>query len=175
MQLQRKISTGIWVAILAVVVVLAARRLIPAAPQKASLASAVALRLTALDGDPIEPLAVRGKAIVLNFWAPWCPPCRLEIPWLEKLQKQNLGKLVVVGVVADPTQYARAPAFMRVRGVTYLLAQDTPALADVFGKITALPTTFYISPSGHVVHSVTGIVPEYIMRRYAHDAIASRG
>jgi len=98
----------------------------------------------------------------------------LEVPWLQKLQDENAGKLLVVGVVADDNQYEQAAEFMKARGITYLLAQDTQSLIDVFGETSTLPTTYYISPSGDVVHNVTGVVPQYVMNHYAHDAIARK-
>ena len=63
---------------------------------------------------------------------------------------------------------------MRHDGITYLLAQDSPSLERAFGDPSALPTSFYISPSSHVVHMVTGIVPEYTIHRYAADAIRQK-
>lgn len=165
------IGTGLEVLLALVVVALLAPRLIPVGPEAATAANARRFTLTGLDGEPIAPSAYEGKAVLLNFWAPWCPPCRLEIPWLQKLQNATRGKLVVVGVVADPRMYARAAAMMQQKGVTYLLAQDSPSLQRAFGSLSALPTTFYLSRSSHVVHRVTGLVPEYVMRRYAADAM----
>lgn len=172
MKLAQKSLWGIEAFLLVVVVSVLAQRLIPSRP--VSGRSVHSLSLNALDGTPINISELKGKAIVLNFWAPWCPPCRMEIPWLQQLQNNNADKLAVVGVVADQSQYARAGAFMKSQGVNYLLAQDTESLADSFGDPSSLPTTYYISPSGHVVHSVTGVAPQYIMNRYAADAIRSR-
>ncbi|HUY82373.1 MAG TPA: TlpA disulfide reductase family protein [Acidobacteriaceae bacterium] len=153
------------------IVGLVLHRVIPVRAAAPTAANAKRFTLMGLDGKPIAPSAYEGKAVVLNFWAPWCPPCKLEIPWLQKLQDANRGRLVVVGVVADPDTYARAAAMMRQKGITYLLAQDTPSLEMEFGDPSALPTSYYISPSLHVVHSVTGVAPEYVMRRYAADAM----
>lgn len=166
----RRLLVGIEAILFVVVVLVFAQRLIPSRPLKAE--SVRGLSLTALNGTPISNSELEGKAVVLNFWAPWCPPCRLEIPWLQQLQNRDAGKLVVVGVVADESQYQRAAAFMKAQGVDYLLARDTDSLAKSFGDPSSLPTTYYISPSGNVLHRVTGVVPEYIMRRYAHDAIS---
>jgi thiol-disulfide isomerase/thioredoxin len=171
MHRRRWIGIGLEVALALVVVVLLAHRLIPARAAAPTAANAKSFTLTGLDGSPIASSAYEGKAVLLNFWAPWCPPCKLEIPWLQKLQDANRGRLVVVGVVADPSQYERAAALMRQKGITYLLAQDSPSLEMAFGDPSALPTSYYISPSSHVVHSETGLVPEYIMRRYVADAI----
>lgn len=165
------ISTGIEIVLVLFVAVLLIRHFLPARPAPPTAASAVHFTLTTLDGNPIPPTAYQGKAILLNFWAPWCPPCKMEIPWLQKLQNQNPGKLVVVGVVADPTQYARAAAYMRQKGITYPLVRYSPSLESAFGSISELPTSYYISPSMHVVHHVTGLIPTYTMHRYVAEAI----
>lgn len=174
MKRRRWISTGIEVALVLFVAVLLVRHFVPVKAAAPTSANSVAFTLTGLDGNPIPPSDYQGKAILLNFWAPWCPPCKMEIPWLQKLQNQNRGKLVVIGVVADPNQYARAAAYMRQNGITYPLARYSPALQRAFGSISELPTSFYISPAQHVVHHVTGLVPQYTMRRYVADAIRQK-
>ena len=149
-------------------------RFVPARVEAPTAANAKAFTLTGLDGKPIAPETYKGKAMVVNYWAPWCAPCRLEIPWLQKLQAENGGRLVVVGVVADAGEYARAAAMMKQKGVTYLLAEDSPELDRAFGNPAMLPTSFYLTPSAHVAHTVSGVVPEYMMRRYAKDAMGER-
>lgn len=138
------------------------------APKRIDVAQ---LRLINLDGTPMDSGKLAGKAIVLNFWAPWCPPCRLETPWLQHLQDAHRSDLVVVGVVADSDQYKQAQAFMSSRGITYPLARETPSITNVIGNTAGLPTTFYISSSGQVVHAATGLTPETLMKHYANDAL----
>lgn len=174
MERTRWIKTVLEWAVLALLAGLVLNRLLPKKPTAPSAVNVKTFTLTGLDGRAIPPSTYEGKAILLNFWAPWCPPCRLEIPWLQKLQNEHGDKLVVVGVVADPGEYERAATMMQKKGITYLLAQDSPSLVGAFGSPNALPTSFYISQSSHVVHTVTGIVPEYIMRRYTADAIKQR-
>ncbi|MFP5203821.1 MAG: TlpA disulfide reductase family protein [Acidobacteriota bacterium] len=174
MTLRRRIGLGLKWASIALFTVVVLHRFVPVRAAAPSTGNARSFTLTALDGSPIPPSAYRGKALVLNYWAPWCPPCRFEIPWLQKLQDKDRGKLVVVGVVADPSEYAHAATMMKGKGVTYLLARDSSSLIAAFGDPDALPTTFYISPSSHVVHSVTGVIPEYAMSRYAADAMEQK-
>lgn len=174
MTLRRKAGLALKWASIALFTAVVLHRFVPVKAAAPTEGNARSFTLTGLDGAPIPASAYRGKAVVLNFWAPWCPPCRFEIPWLQKLQNKNRGDLVVVGVVADADEYAHAETMMRQKGVTYLLARDTPSLDAAFGSPNVLPTTFYLSPTSHVVHSVTGVVPEYAMNRYAGDALQQR-
>jgi thiol-disulfide isomerase/thioredoxin len=174
MKATRWIRIGLEWIVVAVLAMLILHRFVPVDAADPSAANARPFTLTALDGTPIASSAYQGKAVLLNYWAPWCPPCKMEIPWLQKLHDENRGKLVVVGVVADPSEYAHAAAMMRQKGITYLLAQDSPSLRRTFGDPNSLPTSFYLSPSSHVVHTVTGLVPQYMMHRYAADAIRQK-
>ena len=174
MERKRWTRVGLELTALVVLAVLLLHRFLPAKAVAPSAANARIFTLTGLDGKPIPASAYQNKALVLNFWAPWCPPCRMEIPWLQKLQNENQGKLVVVGVVADTNEYVHAADMMQQKGITYLLAQDTASLGDTFGDPNGLPTSFYISPSLHIVHIVSGVVPQYMMQRYASDAIEQK-
>jgi len=129
------------------------------------------LNLVRLDGTPVQSSMLKGKSAIVNFWAPWCPPCRLEIPWLQRVQDREAGNIVVLGVVADPRENENALRFMQHRSVTYLLVRDSPALDAAFGGVSVLPTSFYIAASGTVIHRTQGIVPEQLMLFYAHQAM----
>jgi thiol-disulfide isomerase/thioredoxin len=170
MKPRRLIQVALECVVGVAVILVFAHRFIPARPEVVS-AEVRNFGLIGLDGKPIHSSDLAGKAIVLNFWAPWCPPCKMEIPWLQSLQDADRGKLVVIGVVADPKEYDHAAAFMKAKDVNYLLVQDSDALESAFGSVGSLPTTFYITPTHHVVHTVSGLAPEYMMKRYAHDAI----
>lgn len=122
-----------------------------------------------LDGSAMPPGILEGKAVVLNFWAPWCPPCRVEMPWLDDLQKSDPG-IVVLGVEDDPDEYTHAVEFARRKAITYPLVRFSPELDRKLGGIHTLPTTLFISRSGRVVHAVRGAIPEVVMRRFAQDA-----
>jgi thiol-disulfide isomerase/thioredoxin len=126
-----------------------------------------------LDGSIHEPSPVRGKPVILNFWAPWCAPCRREMPSLEKLHRHH-QELAVLGVEADPEQYRNAGVMEGLSEISYPLLQFTPSLRKAIGPIHTLPTTLYISASGRVVHVVSGAVPEAIMEHYASSAAESR-
>jgi len=130
-----------------------------------------ALDMRKLSGDPLEPASFQGKAVVLNFWAPWCGPCRLETPALQQLQAGHPNDLVVIGVDDDPETYIEAALFATTRGVTYPLVRKNAAMLNSIGATETIPTTFYINSSGAVVHTTVGAVSEARMEAYAKDAL----
>jgi thiol-disulfide isomerase/thioredoxin len=132
------------------------------------------LDLRGVDGQPIDPNELLGKTLILNYWAPWCGPCRLEMPWLERLQTDHKTDVLVVGVVADSNEYSAAPQFMRLHGFDYVLAEESSGLRTQIGGVSVLPTTFYVTPSGAVIHTVTGMIPEMLMKRYTADAMRQK-
>lgn len=130
------------------------------------------LPLLNLDGSPLAPQATQGKAVILNFWAPWCGPCRAEIPWLQRLQAEH-SDLAVIGVEDDPDQYRNAGILAAQTGISYPLVQASEPVRATFGHVVMLPTTLYISRSGKVLQAVSGVIPEALMARYANEAIAA--
>ena len=136
------------------------------APDRVDLAD---ISLQRLDGSPLAPQTFQGKAVLLNFWAPWCPPCRAEMPWLNDLQKSD-SKIVVLGVEDDPDQYANGINLARTKAIAYPLVRSSQALHQKLPTISVLPTTLFLSRSGRVVHAYTGAIPEVVMRRFAQDA-----
>jgi len=115
--------------------------------------------LQALDGSSVKLSDFRGKAVLLNFWATWCPPCKVEMPWFEDLQKQY-GKdgLVVLGVAMDDSEPATIAKFANELGVNYQVLLGTDKVSDDYGDVQYLPTTFYIGRDGAIVDKMTGLL-----------------
>ena len=115
--------------------------------------------LTSLDGRTVKLSDFRGKAVLLNFWATWCPPCKVEMPWFEDLQKQY-GKdgLVVLGVAMDDSDPASIAKFASELGVNYEVLLGTDQISDAYGDVQYLPTTFYIARDGTIVDKMTGLL-----------------
>jgi thiol-disulfide isomerase/thioredoxin len=130
------------------------------------------LALENLDGSKYASQAMQGKAVLVNFWAPCCGPCRSEIPALKRLQAEQ-PDLVVLGVEDDPDEYRSAGILATQMGISYPLVRASGPVLSTFGHVVMLPTTLYISRSGKVVHSVSGVIPEFMVKRYANDAIAA--
>lgn len=124
--------------------------------------------LTSLDGSKVKLSDFRGKAVLLNFWATWCPPCKVEMPWFEDLQKQY-GKdgLVVLGVAMDDSEPASIAKFASEMGVNYPLLLGTDQVSDDYGDVQYLPTTFYIARDGTIVDKMTGLLE----RKDIEDAV----
>ena len=115
--------------------------------------------LPSLDGRKVKLSDFRGKAVLLNFWATWCPPCKVEMPWFEDLQKQYARDgLVVLGVAMDDTEPATIAKFASDLGVNYEVLLGTDKVSDDYGDVQYLPTTFYIGRDGTIVDKMTGLL-----------------
>lgn len=92
----------------------------------------------------------RGKALLVNFWASWCVPCRTEMPLLEKAYRAEGGKVAFLGIDINDTSSA-AQAFLAQVHVTYpVVSAGSSAVAAEYG-LYGLPTTVFISPTGDIV------------------------
>lgn len=121
------------------------------------LGRAPELTVATLDGDTLTSADLRGKVVVVNFWATWCMPCRLEMPALQKLHETYAADdVVVVGLSTDVGSADPVHAFLDERGITYPVGRATPGQRQAFGGIRGIPTTFIIDRKGVVRHRVVG-------------------
>lgn len=115
--------------------------------------------LLTLDGQKVKLSDYRGKAVLLNFWATWCPPCKVEMPWFVDLQKQYAKDgLVVLGVAMDDSEPAQIGKFASELGVNYTVLLGTDKVSDDYGDVQYLPTTFFIGRNGAIVDKLTGLL-----------------
>ena len=104
--------------------------------------------LQGLDGSEVTLAALDGKVVVLNFWASWCGPCRLEMPDFQKAWEEHREQGVVfVGIAVDDTA-SEASKFAEQVGVTYPLALDTTGDVARSYRIRAVPSTYFIDREG---------------------------
>lgn len=107
--------------------------------------------VTDLEGKTVTFADLKGKVVLVNFWATWCPPCRAEIPDLVALQEKYRDTLVVLGISEDEDATPTAvKAFGDEHKVNYPIIMRTPELAKIFKGVSALPTTFVIDPEGKI-------------------------
>jgi peroxiredoxin len=129
--------------------------------------------LTSLDGKKMHLSDFRGKAVLLNFWATWCEPCKIEMPWFVQLEKQYGPEgLQVVGVAMDDTSETEIAQFVKEMGVNYPVLLGKEAVGDAYGGIIHLPTTFYIDRSGKIVEHIEGLHSRHDMETNIKAALA---
>ena len=114
--------------------------------------------LATADGKKVKLSDYRGKAVLLNFWATWCGPCKTEIPWFMDLEKQYGPQgLVILGVAMDDDGKTAVVKFAQEMKIDYTVVLGNDAVADQYGGVEGLPTTFYIDRNGKIVKKVAGL------------------
>jgi len=132
-------------------------------PPKGSVAPVFELK-SIPDGKPVPLASLRGKAVLLNFWATWCGPCKIEMPWLVDLQKKYGPQgLQIVGVAMDDTEDKEIADFAHKMGVNYIVLKGTEKVGDLYGGIDRLPLTYYLDRSGKVVDETVGLASESVI------------
>ena len=111
-----------------------------------------------LDGRSVSLPELRGKVVLVNFWATWCGPCRAEIPDLMALRDQYPDQLEVIGVSLDEGGPGVVRAFVDELEMNYPVVMTTPQIANHFPGVFALPTTFVLDPNGAVAQRHVGLV-----------------
>ncbi len=131
----------------------------------AGMDSANAFELKDTAGAPQRLSDLRGKWVVVNFWATWCAPCVKEIPEIAEFAREQGDKTRVLGIALDWDDEKQVTAFARKVGHTYPLVLGTEASEKAFGKMKGLPTTIVYDPAGKVVYQKTGTVTRELLSR----------
>jgi len=120
--------------------------------------SAPGFTLKDLHGKNVSLADYKGRVVLVNFWATYCGPCKLEMPWLEQLQRkyQNDG-LVILGIDQDEglTEKNIETAAKHV-GVSYPILMSEPGVSKAYGGVDYLPETFYVDRKGKVLLQTAG-------------------
>src|SRR5579864_3017405 len=130
--------------------------------------------LESLDGKKMHLSDFRGKAVLLNFWATWCEPCKIEMPWFVQLEKQYGPEgLQILGVAMDDTSETEIAQFAKEMGVNYPVLLGKESVGDAYGGIINLPTTFYIDRNGHIVERIEGLHSRHDMESNIKAALSN--
>jgi len=114
--------------------------------------------LQSLDGKTVRLSDFRGKPVVLNFWATWCGPCKIEMPWFVDLQKEyGPTGLQFLGVAMDDASTKDIAEFAESMKVNYPILIGKESVGDAYGGVQFLPETFYIDRNGKVVDKAFGL------------------
>ena len=113
--------------------------------------------LTSLDGREVRLSQFRGKVVILDFWATWCPPCKMELPHFIELHKefQDDG-LVIIGVSLDKTGVRDVASFVNEWKIPYVIVMGTGEVVRSYGGIRGIPTTFVIGKDGKIYRKYVG-------------------
>jgi thiol-disulfide isomerase/thioredoxin len=106
----------------------------------------------------MSPTDLRGKVVLVNFWATWCPPCRAEIPDLVALQARYSDRLQVIGVSQDEGSIEVVRRFAAAQHMNYPIVMMTPEIEKAFPGIAALPTSFIVDRAGRIVQRHVGML-----------------
>lgn len=145
-------------------------------PQKGSLAPDFDLKVLDGNGKTMKLSSLRGKAVVVDFWATYCGPCKIEMPWFVELQKKYGPEgLQIVGVAEDDAGEKAISDFTHKMGINYPILLGTEKVADLYGGLDGLPTTFFLDRSGKVIDRQLGLISESVIVDNIKKGLASNG
>lgn len=105
--------------------------------------------LTDSNGSKVQLADYRGKAVLLNFWATWCGPCQVEIPWFKEFEQQYKSKgFAVLGVSMDEDGWTAVKPYIAEHKLNYRILLGDDSVSQLYGGLDALPTTFMIDRDG---------------------------
>ena len=133
-------------------------------PASNTNAAAPQFTLTDVVGHPLSLSNYRGKVVILDFWAPWCPPCRREIPDFISLQKQYASQgLQIIGIGLD--QPSNVASFVQQYGINYPVAIGDDAISNLYGGVSGIPTTFIIDKEGNISNKFEGFTDRTVFEQ----------
>ena len=129
--------------------------------------TAPAFVLKTVDGKTLRSSDLKGRPVILDFWAMWCAPCRASMPHLSSMQVRYRERgLVVVGLSVDDDDAQLVKRFAERMGVTFRVALADDRLLDQYGPLRAIPTTIFINRRGDVVRRVVGYIDGETLETY---------
>ncbi len=112
-----------------------------------------------MNGKTIRLSEYRGQVVLLNFWATWCGPCKIEIPWFVEFQRAYKDRgFTVIGVSVDEDGWEAVRPFLASRQVNYPVVVSTVEVEQKYGGVEALPVSFLIDREGRIANTHVGLV-----------------
>jgi len=133
-------------------------RAAPAVKMEGERKPAPDFKLTDGDGKTVTLADYRGKVVLLDFWATWCGPCRIEIPWFTEMERKNKDRgFAVLGVSMDDEGWKVIKPFIADMKINYRVILGNDQAAHDYGGLDALPTTFLIDRDGRIASVHVGL------------------
>lgn len=111
---------------------------------------ALDFELTTLDGEKVKLSDYKGQRVMLNFWATWCPPCRDEMPDMQKLQENHDIQILAVNLTETESDPAKVQKFMDELNLTFTVPMDEKSVVSKDYQIIAYPTSYMIDSDGRI-------------------------
>ena len=128
-----------------------------------------------LNGDTLSLASLRGQVVLVNVWATWCLPCRVEMPLLESTwQRHKAAGLVILGASVDRADASVVRAFVAARGITYPVAIVGAEVIAALGGVRGYPTSVLIGRDGRVRHTVMGPIGPLTLEAAIRRAVEER-
>lgn len=142
----------------------------PPAPSAPGRAKPFTIRT--FDGHALRLDELRGRPVVLDFWATWGAPCRVSMPQLSAMQARFATRgLVVIGLSVDDRPVEEVKRFAGKLGLRYPLGMATEDMLDDYGPVRGIPTTIFIDRKGHIVRRVTGYVDKETLAGFIREIL----
>ncbi len=149
---------GTWAIALMVLLALAACQAKPKAVSTAG--GPAALDLKRADGTDFDPSTLKGKVVLIEFWATWCPPCKMAIPDIKALSEKVKGTDIEVVTVAIDDKAEDVSAFVKENNLPYLVLHDDGRATKEYG-VRGVPTSVVLDKTGKVVETHMGYMTGY--------------
>jgi cytochrome c biogenesis protein CcmG, thiol:disulfide interchange protein DsbE len=152
-----------------VVGTLLVQRALPQAAAAFNLGSgsepAPGFELRSLDGSVVSLDDYRGQVVLVNFWASWCPPCRVEMPGFERVYRERRDQgFVILGIATDTHAEDAIREFIAEHDITYPILLANRQVIQDYGGIRSLPETFLVDREGVIRHRIIGYFAEPALR-----------
>lgn len=132
--------------------------------------SAPAISLADLSGKMVSLEEMKGKVVLINFWATWCPPCKDEMPGFQRVLDAFEGDFAVIAIAIDDV----SPSLVRELGIAFPVVRTNPRVIKDYGDISDVPVSFLVGRDGRIIKKVRKTYREEDLRRDVEKALKGK-